>query len=127
MPLDGNTSSPYGNTPSWWMLNAEIPRTVQYPTHPNCNCHDSGCGELDIMEVTWTGNTHCTSTLHTKTGVGATGYIERPTGAPVKVALIMSKSTATIQVLPASFNISRTLTDAQVHRIASHGVDQEAI
>lgn len=43
MPHDGKTGF-NGDMPSIWMLNAQIPRTIQYG-NPDCSCWESGCGE----------------------------------------------------------------------------------
>jgi len=43
MPMDGKTGF-NADMPSIWMLNAQIPRTLQYGD-ASCSCWESGCGE----------------------------------------------------------------------------------
>lgn len=43
MPMDGKTGF-NGDMPAIWMLNAKIPRTIQYGK-AECSCWSSGCGE----------------------------------------------------------------------------------
>lgn len=102
MPLD-NTTGFNADMPAIWMLNAQIPRTLQYGAS-DCNCWESGCGEFDIMEVLSSGAMQCKSTLHTNTPAGDSDYIERPTESTIKVAVIFdsSSSMAQIQVLDDS-------------------------
>jgi len=51
------------NRPAIWMLNAQIPRTLQYG-NADCSCWASGCGEFDIFEVLADGDKRMKSTLH---------------------------------------------------------------
>ena len=46
MPMDG-TSGFNADMPAIWMLNAQIPRTLQYG-NAACSCWESGCGEFDV-------------------------------------------------------------------------------
>ncbi|SSD61687.1 related to Cell wall protein YJL171C [Saccharomycodes ludwigii] len=46
-----SSSFSYYDMPAIWLLNANIPRTSQYPGSVNCSCWASGCGEFDIFEV----------------------------------------------------------------------------
>ncbi len=43
MPMDEDSSF-NADMPAIWMLNAQIPRTLQYG-NANCSCWESGCGE----------------------------------------------------------------------------------
>jgi hypothetical protein len=43
MPRDGNAGF-NGDMPAIWMLNAQVPRTLQYG-NALCSCWESGCGE----------------------------------------------------------------------------------
>lgn len=117
MPLDGNTGF-QGDTPAIWMLNAQIPRTLQYGEE-TCSCWASGCGELDIVEVLSPGLIQCKSTIHTNMPAGDSDYITRPTNSPMKLAVIFrsTSSTAHIQVLSENFDFESSLTSAQIEDI----------
>ncbi len=117
MPFDGNTGF-QGDAPAIWMLNAQIPRTVQYGNE-NCSCWSSGCGELDIVEVLSSGLIQCKSTLHTNTPAGDSDYITRPTNSFMKLAVVFrsANSTAHIQVLDSNFDFGTSLTSAQIENI----------
>jgi hypothetical protein len=119
MPLDGNTGF-QGDMPAIWMLNAQIPRTMQYGD-PTCSCWGSGCGELDVVEVLSSGLMQCKSTIHTNTPAGDSDYIERPTAAPMKLAVIFrsTSSAAHIQVLDENFDFGPTLTSSQIEDICT--------
>ncbi|KAK4035404.1 hypothetical protein C8A01DRAFT_17933 [Parachaetomium inaequale] len=86
-PDPGNTTSPGNDKPAIWLLNARIPYTAQY--HP-CNCHASGCGELDIFEVLSPGHDKAKSTVHSVYSGGDSNYFERPVdpARPVRVAVV---------------------------------------
>jgi hypothetical protein len=49
MPLDG-TEGFNADLPAIWLLNANIPRTLQYGK-AECSCWQSGCGEFDVSPV----------------------------------------------------------------------------
>jgi hypothetical protein len=114
MPLDGNTGT-NGDMPAIWLLNAQIPRTLQYGT-ASCSCWTTGCGEFDIAEVLSSGSMYCKSTFHTNTPGGDSDYITRPTTSTMKLAVIFSSadSSAYIQVLPSSTTFGTSLTAAQI-------------
>lgn len=114
MPSDG-TSGFNGDMPAIWMLNADIPRTLQYGK-PECSCWATGCGEFDIVEVLSPGSSFCKSTLHTNTPGGDSNYIVRQTSGTMKLAVIFQAATseATIQVLPADTDFSTGLTSKQI-------------
>jgi Putative TOS1-like glycosyl hydrolase (DUF2401) len=114
MPLDGNTGF-NGDMPAIWMLNAQIPRTVQYGK-AECSCWESGCGEFDIVETLSSGSTRCKSTIHSNASGGDSDYILRPTSQPMKLAVVFSSATSTIriQVLPDNATFDNNLMAAQV-------------
>ena len=76
MPMDGTTGF-NADMPSIWMLNAQIPRTLQYG-NAQCSCWESGCGELDIAEGLFSGSTYLKSTLHANTPGGDSDYLVHP-------------------------------------------------
>ncbi|KAF1818948.1 uncharacterized protein K489DRAFT_293708, partial [Dissoconium aciculare CBS 342.82] len=101
MPDDGQTSySPYKpvNMPAIWLLNAQIPRTLQYGP-ADCSCWTTGCGEFDIFEVLMPGDTRCKSTLHGNVQGGDSNYFARPTTGTIKAVLIMNDNNIHIKIL----------------------------
>jgi len=101
MPDDGQTSyNPYKpvNMPAIWLLNAQIPRTLQYGP-ADCSCWTTGCGEFDIFEVLMPGDNRCKSTLHGNVQGGDSNYFARPTSGIIKAVLIMSDNNIHIKVL----------------------------
>lgn len=117
MPLDGQTGF-NGDMPAIWLLNAQIPLTLQYG-NAACSCWTSGCGEFDIMEVLDSGDSRCKSTLHGNVAGGDSAYIERPTSSSMKLAVTMANSQATIKVLDSSYDFSSGLTSSQVNALSS--------
>jgi hypothetical protein len=100
MPFTG-TRGFNGDMPAIWLLNAQIPRTSQYGTNPNCSCWTTGCGELDLFEVLDPGNFRCKSTLHMAPAGGCSEYFVRPSEAPLTAAVVFSgtKGVVSIRVL----------------------------
>ena len=106
-----------------WLLNAQIPRTLQYG-NAACSCWTSGCGEFDLFEILSTGSNFLTSTVHTWQGTGnqfggggCSDYIERPLSSYMQAAVILDTSTSTLNivVLPESIGtFGEGLTDAQI-------------
>ena len=86
MPLT-NTTGFNMDMPAIWALNAQIPNTIQYGP-ADCSCWDSGCGELDVVEVLDSGNTRAKSTYHGNPSGGDSNYFDRPTEATVRMAVI---------------------------------------
>lgn len=121
MPFDGATGT-NGDMPAIWMLNAQIPRTLQYGA-ADCSCWTSGCGELDLFEVLDAGNTRCKSTYHGNISGGDSDYFERPTSGTIQAAITMNGDTATIKVISSSFSFSSTLSASTVSNLASYSSD----
>ena len=123
MPMDGQTGF-NGDMPAIWILNANIPRTVQYG-NDTCSCWESGCGEFDIVEALMDGSMLLKSTLHTNTPGGDPDYIERPTSATMKLAVVFSSSSSTIsiQVLPNTTNFSSVITAGEIEAMCSLSSD----
>lgn len=116
MPLDGTVGF-NGDMPAIWMLNAQIPHTLQYG-QADCSCWPA-CGEFDIMEVLSSGSTYCKSTLHTNTPGGDSDYIERPTNGTMKLAVLFHAPTSgiRIQVLPNEYEFTKTLNQTAIDGI----------
>ncbi|SMQ51106.1 unnamed protein product [Zymoseptoria tritici ST99CH_3D7] len=104
MPDDGQGgASEYDavNMPAIWMLNAQIPLTLQYGD-PKCSCWTTGCGEFDVFEVLAAGDTRCKSTLHGNVAGGDSDYFERPTNGTIKAALLLFDDNIHIKILDDS-------------------------
>ncbi|EMC95364.1 hypothetical protein BAUCODRAFT_72229 [Baudoinia panamericana UAMH 10762] len=88
--ITGTQTSIYDpvNMPAVWMLNAQIPRTLQYGT-ASCSCWTSGCGEFDIFEVLAPGDGRMKSTLHGNIAGGDSDYFVRPVATPMIGALVL--------------------------------------
>ena len=119
MPFDEDSGFE-GDMPAIWMLNAQIPRTLQYG-NADCSCWESGCGEFDIAEILDSGSTFMKSTLHTNTPGGDSDYIDRPTSGSIQLAVVFSSTTSTIciQVLPNGTDFSSSLTAGQIEEYCS--------
>lgn len=117
MPYDGKKGSQYSlqDAPALWMLNANIPRTVQYG---DCSCWKSGCGEFDILEVLASGDGKCKSTLHrSDAGEGGdSNYFDRPT-KPTKYAIVTSGGDIAVEKLADDYDFSKKLSAAQIKKI----------
>lgn len=114
MPSDSTTGF-NADMPAVWMLNAQIPRTLQYGD-ASCSCWTTGCGEFDIAEVLISGDDRCKSTLHTNTPGGSSDYFARPTSGTVKMAVIFNSAdgTANIQQLSSDATFPSSLSSDQV-------------
>ncbi|EME44273.1 hypothetical protein DOTSEDRAFT_71938 [Dothistroma septosporum NZE10] len=114
MPDDGTTAaSKYDptNMPAIWLLNAQIPRTLQYG-NAECSCWTTGCGEFDIFEVLAPGDARCKSTLHGNIAGGDSDYFARPTSDTIKAALLLYKDNIHIKILPDSTDFGTTMGDS---------------
>ncbi|KAK2004768.1 hypothetical protein LX36DRAFT_595315 [Colletotrichum falcatum] len=111
MPLDG-TSGFNADMSALWFLNARIPRTAQYN---KCSCWPD-CGELDILEVLAPGDTKCKSTFHSNVPGGSSDYFDRPTGEPIKVAVVLDGGSGqvSVKVLGDNVDFSTGLSRSQV-------------
>lgn len=114
MPADGSSGF-NADMPAVWMLNAQIPRTLQYG-EASCSCWTTGCGEFDIAEVLMSGDNRCKSTLHTNAPGGSSDYFARPTSGTMKLAVIFNGAdgTANIQKLSDDATFPASLTSDQV-------------
>jgi Putative TOS1-like glycosyl hydrolase (DUF2401) len=114
MPMTGDKGW-NKDMPAAWILNAQIPRTLQYGK-AECSCWESGCGEWDIFEVLDSGNTRCKSTVHSNISGGDSNYFDRPVDKTVKVAVVFDgdNSAGHIVVLPDDSMFDQTLSDEQV-------------
>lgn len=118
MPNDGTTSGYDANMPAIWMLNAQIPRTLQYGSS-DCSCWESGCGEMDLFEVLDSGSSRCKSAYHGANSGGNSDYFSRPENGTIKVAVVLDNDKLTIKLLDDSFGISSTLSSHTVAHLES--------
>ncbi|KAF5101923.1 hypothetical protein D0Z00_000578 [Geotrichum galactomycetum] len=120
MPSDtGSTAVINGDMPAIWMLNAQIPRTLQYGNGA-CSCWSTGCGEFDIFEVLNSGNQFLTSHLHSGQGAaalsnngggGTSDYVARPVSGTLKAAVIFADASITLTVLDDKTTFDQFLSD----------------
>lgn len=115
MPLSGKTGF-NADMPAAWMLNAQIPNTLQYGA-ADCSCWESGCGEFDIFEVLDSGNTRAKSTWHGNVSGGDSNFFARPTRSTMKAAVVLDgvSSAAYIIVLPADTEFSATISPEAIN------------
>lgn len=119
MPRDYSASGFNADMPAVWLLNAQIPRTLQYGAK-SCSCWSSGCGELDLWEILNSGNDRLTTTLHDKQngGGGTSNYFERPTSGTSKGAAIFQGTTITVVEID---EIPESIDDSTIQNWISNG------
>lgn len=126
MPNDGQTSTdPYDpvNMPAIWMLNAQIPRTLQYG-QANCSCWTSGCGEFDIFEVLTPGYDKAKSTLHGNIAGGSSDWFQRPESGSIKVGLVMFDDNIHIKILDNDTDFGSSQAGSMIQDIISSTMTQ---
>ncbi|TVY44898.1 Protein TOS1 [Lachnellula occidentalis] len=106
--------------PAIWLLNAQIPRTLQYG-NADCSCWKSGCGELDIAEALEPGSMFLKSTIHANRAAGDSDYFPRPTTDTMKLAAVFNSpnSTVHLQVLSDSYEFPESLTEDEIHSMCN--------
>lgn len=110
MPSDGSKGF-NADMPAIWALNAKIPRTLQYGD-ATCSCWKSGCGELDLFEILYSGSDKLIAHIHSGqgsngSGYGGTGsrdYFDRPTDSTIKAAVIMTGKEVVIKIVDDDFD-----------------------
>jgi len=111
MPDDGQTTTDIYdpvNMPAIWMLNAQIPRTLQYGS-ADCSCWTTGCGEFDIFEVLAPGDKRMKSTLHGNNQGGSSDYFDRPCDKTIKAAMVMKNNDIYVKILDDSTEFGSTM------------------
>lgn len=106
-----SSSGNNGDMPAVWMLNAKIPRTLQYGD-ASCSCWSTGCGELDLFEILSGGSDKCISHLHDQQGANGSGYggggssdyFARPTSGSMKAAVVFTEKEVHILEVDESFD-----------------------
>ncbi|CAK9437859.1 uncharacterized protein LODBEIA_P22370 [Lodderomyces beijingensis] len=122
MPHD-SASGFNGDMPAVWLLNAKIPRTLQYGD-ASCSCWSTGCGELDLFEILSGGSTKLISHLHSgqgaafesnSGGAGSQDYFARPTSGSMKAAVIFISDEVHILKVDDSVSFDASLTEEVVN------------
>lgn len=119
MPNDGTAAQDIydpANMPAIWMLNAQIPRTLQYG-NAECSCWTSGCGELDIFEVLSPGDQRAKSTLHGNIAGGDSNYFQRPENSSIKLAVVMYNDNVHIKLLDDGQDFPSTMDSSVINQI----------
>ncbi|KAH3679271.1 hypothetical protein WICMUC_001095 [Wickerhamomyces mucosus] len=119
---DDEDSFEFYNLPAIWLLNANIPRTSQYPSNENCSCWATGCGEFDIFEVmNQTEATHFYSTIHDYQGTGDIGtglqnhgWIQREYGSVMKGGVVFGTDGTVAVFLSNSTSIDSTISGSDL-------------
>ncbi|KAK7521850.1 putative TOS1-like glycosyl hydrolase-domain-containing protein [Phyllosticta citriasiana] len=95
------------NMPAIWSLNSRV-MTNQY----GCNCHPSGCGEIDFFEIMNPGNHRMKSTIHGKTGFsgGDSHYIQRPTDSYMSAWVVFDGDKMILKVVDPNTEAPESLT-----------------
>jgi hypothetical protein len=97
--------------PGIWVLNGKVPRTQQYG---KCSCWASGCGEFDIFETLTPGDGRALSTFHKRHAGGSSDYFERPVDGFIKLAVIMSADSITVQQLGGDFEFPQIINQDEI-------------
>jgi hypothetical protein len=113
MPSATDSASFNYDMPAIWLLNAKIPRTLQYGDE-ECSCWKTGCGELDLFEVITSGSDELICHLHSgqgdngsaQGGGGSSDYFERPTSGSMKAAVIFSDGEVNVVEVDDDFGSS---------------------
>lgn len=101
------------NMPAIWMLNAQIPRTLQYG-NAECSCWTTGCGEFDIFEVLAPGDKRMKSTLHGNNQGGSSYYFDRPCDNTIKAAMVMKDNDIHIKILDDNTEFGTTMKGSDI-------------
>ena len=109
-----------GDMPAVWLLNAKVPRTLQYG-NAQCSCWSTGCGELDLFEILAPGSDKMICHLHDGQGAsgntgggGSADFFARPTLGSFKAAAVFVGSS--IHILEVSDNFGSSLDEATVQK-----------
>ncbi|KAG0671106.1 target of Sbf [Pichia californica] len=122
MPQASDSASTNYDMPAIWLLNAKIPRTLQYGDS-SCSCWSTGCGEFDVFEILSSGSDKLISHLHdgqgssTETvygGGGSSDYFSRPYSSTMKAAVIFQNGEISIVVLDDDASFDSTLSSSTV-------------
>lgn len=124
-----------GDMPAVWLLNAKIPRTLQYGS-VTCSCWATGCGELDLFEILSSGSNNLITTLHDGQGAnggaggggGSSDYFARPTTGTFKGAAIFTGRAVHVLQLDDSTvfggSLDKSIVDAWIAQEGSQAILQ---
>lgn len=126
MPKASDSATFNYDMPAIWLLNAKIPRTLQYGK-ADCSCWSTGCGEFDIFEILSAGSNKLISHLHNGQGGGSQDYFERPYDKTMKGAVIFKDGSITIVVLDDSTSFPTSLSAETVDSWLSVQASQASI
>ncbi|AEY96276.1 FADR056Wp [Eremothecium gossypii FDAG1] len=121
MPSDEHGNDYNQDMPAIWLLNAKIPRTLQYGDS-SCSCWKTGCGEMDLFEVLSKGSKYMISHIHDGQGndgynVGGGGsqdYFERPLQRPMKAAVIFDGENSNVHIVEVDGDFEASLSASTV-------------
>lgn len=113
MPSDTNGNGYNQDMPAIWLLNAKIPRTLQYG-QSTCSCWATGCGELDLFEVLSPGSDKMITHIHDGQGGGTQDYFKRPTDGVFRAVVIFNGSDKTIHLVQVDSAPSGGISNEQV-------------
>ncbi|CCK68067.1 Tos1p KNAG_0A03880 [Huiozyma naganishii CBS 8797] len=113
MPSDTNGNGYNQDMPAIWLLNAKIPRTLQYGKS-ECSCWETGCGEMDLFEILSNGSNKLISHVHDAQGGGTQDYFQRPIGNTLKAAVIFNGNDKSIHIVEIDGDVGATLDQATV-------------
>jgi hypothetical protein len=127
MPDSGETAAnQYDpvNMPAIWILNALIPRTLQYG-QADCSCWTSGCGEFDLFEVLAAGDKRMKSTLHGNIAGGDSDYFARPVDGPIKAAMVLLNNNIYLKIVDNTTEFGESMATEFIDEIASGTTQNE--
>lgn len=113
MPSDTAGTGYNQDMPAIWLLNAKIPRTLQYG-NSECSCWESGCGEMDLFEILSSGSDKLISHVHDGQGGGSQDYFQRPVSSTLKAAVIFHGEDQTIHIVEVNDDFGATLSASTV-------------
>ena len=134
MPSDSSASGTNPDMPAIWLLNAKIPRTLQYGDS-SCSCWSTGCGELDLFEILSQGSDKLISHLHdgqgnngnAQGGGGSQDYFARPVDDTMSAVAVFSGSTIMIAQLDNSTTLGSTISESTVSSWLSQSASEATI
>lgn len=121
MPSDTDGSGYNQDMPAIWLLNAKIPRTLQYGSS-DCSCWITGCGEMDLFEILTAGSDKLITHVHdgqgdngsSSGGGGTQDYFARPTSGTLKAAVIFNSADETIHIVEVTDDFDTELSSSTV-------------
>ncbi|CAI4055717.1 Tos1p SKDI_02G2720 [Saccharomyces kudriavzevii IFO 1802] len=126
MPSDASGSAYNQDMPAIWLLNAKIPRTLQYGD-ASCSCWKTGCGEMDLFEILTAGSDKLISHIHNGQDGGTQDYFDRPTDGTLKAAVIFNSSDKTIHIIEVDESFDEALSDDVVDQWLSKSGSSAAL